>query len=99
MVIVVCKGCGSKHLIADNLGSGFPSPEPTNITEHDATMPTPITPPKDIVSNTIEEYFRSQGLDDEVTRVSLDVFELEKTLNVDTRGGALRGEDGNSMLE
>lgn len=75
----MCKGCTSRHWIADNLGwskhvGGFDGEE-TNI----------------------EEYFANRGDDDAVNRVSQDVFELERVLNVES--GAILDENGNPMLE
>jgi len=71
VVIATCKGCNSKHMIADNLGSGC--------LDGDAN---------------IEAYFKARGTED-VTRVTEEVFELEKVLNMDT----LMGEDGKPVLE
>mmetsp|Transcript_4106 Transcript_4106/g.4911 ORF Transcript_4106/g.4911 Transcript_4106/m.4911 type:complete len:220 (+) Transcript_4106:42-701(+) len=80
VVIAVCKGCHSKHLIADNLGwhnyiGGF---------EGDAN---------------IEEYFANRGLEEEVNRVSKDVFELEKVLGIKTGSGSIVGDDGEPAME
>ena len=48
----------------------------------------------------IEDYFKIKGdEDDQVLRVSQDVFQLEKILDFDTEGGAIAGEDGRPMLE
>ncbi|CAJ1969380.1 unnamed protein product [Cylindrotheca closterium] len=71
VVITTCKGCKSKHMIADNLGSGC--------LDGDAN---------------IEAYFKARGMED-ITRVTEEVFELEKVLNMD----ALVGDDGNPVLE
>ena len=45
----------------------------------------------------IEDYLKNQGT--EVNRVSTEVFELEKVLNFDTKGGAILGEGGRPVLE
>lgn len=79
VVITVCKGCDSQHLIADNLGwtdykGGF---------EGD--------------TNTIEDYFVRKGEGDSVNRVSEDVFELEKLL--DLPSGSIIDENGNPTME
>lgn len=67
IVITVCKGCLSKHLIADNLGwtkylGGFNG------------------------DTNIEEFMKSMGRGDEVSRVSKEVFDLENILYVDNTG-------------
>lgn len=73
VVITICKGCKSKHMIADNLGSGCLDGD-----------------------NNIEAYFKARGMEDTVNRVSEEVFELEKVLNL---GSSLVGDDGNPILE
>lgn len=80
VVIAVCKGCMSKHLIADNLGwqIGFSSHEgETNI----------------------EEYFEMRGQEDNVNRVSPDVFELEKVMGLSSESGSLLGDGGEPELQ
>jgi hypothetical protein len=83
MVVTVCKGCGSKHLIADHLGTISGSlGGGTNI----------------------EDYFRIKNGDnkatgDVVNRVTQEVFQLEKLLAFDTKGGAISGDDGTPMME
>jgi hypothetical protein len=72
VVIASCKGCDSKHMIADNLGSGCMDGD-TNI----------------------EEYFKARGMENSVNRVSQEVFQLEKILDLNS----LVGEDGNPVLE
>jgi len=67
IVITVCSGCLSKHLIADNLGwtkyvGGFDG------------------------DTNIEEFMKSMGREDEVARVSQDVFDLESILNIESQG-------------
>jgi hypothetical protein len=47
----------------------------------------------------IEEYFANRGLEDNVNRVSPEVFQLEKTLFVDTKSGSIVGDDGKPALE
>ena len=76
VVIGICKGCKSKHLIADNLGTAGLDGD-TNI----------------------ENYFKARGMEDNVNRVTQEVFELEKILGFDSIGGALAGEDGTPVLE
>lgn len=71
VVITTCKGCNSKHMIADNLGSGC--------LDGDAN---------------IEDYFKTRGMED-IFRVTEEVFELEKILNLNS----LVGEDGKPVLE
>lgn len=44
--------------------------------------------------NNIESYFEARGMED-INRVTEEVFELEKVLNMDS----LMGEDGNPVLE
>jgi hypothetical protein len=84
MVVATCKGCDSKHLIADNLGTGLDN------------MGTGE-------SANIEDYFKSKGEKDNVSynvsRVSPEVFELEKILDFDTSGGAIIGDDGMPVME
>jgi len=78
VVIVVCKGCQTKHLIADNLGwsIGF-EPE----------------------TSTIEDYLEANGRTDDINRVSSDVFELERVLDMTDNSGSIMGEDGDRHLE
>ena len=84
MVVAVCKGCGSKHLIADHLGSISGSlGGGTNIEDYFK------------IKNAAGD--KEKG--DVVNRVSQDVFNLEKLLAFDTEGGAISGEDGIPMLE
>jgi hypothetical protein len=47
---------------------------------------------------TIEDYFANQG-GEKVSRVSKDVFNLEKTLGYDASSGAIVGADGKPALE
>ena len=47
----------------------------------------------------IEEYFKTKGMEDNINRVNRDVFDLEKTLNLNTRSGSLVDDDGNPVLE
>ena len=47
----------------------------------------------------IENYFKARGMEDNVNRVTQEVFELEKILGFDSIGGALAGEDGTPVLE
>jgi hypothetical protein len=47
----------------------------------------------------IEEYFANRGMADNVSRVSTDVFNLEKALSHDTKSGSIIGDDGNPALE
>jgi hypothetical protein len=79
VVITVCKGCDSQHLIADNLGW----------TDYDGGFEGD--------TNTIEDYFVNKGQEDSVSRVSEDVFQLEKLL--DMPSGSIIGEDGNAAME
>jgi hypothetical protein len=72
MVIAICKGCQSKHWIADNL-------DPT------------------LQANNIEEYFASRGLDDQVNRVSPDVYEIERVW--DFKAGQITDDNGKTVLE
>lgn len=81
VVITVCKGCDSQHLIADNLGW----------TDYDGGFEGD--------TNTIEDYFVAKGQNDAVNRVSEDVFELEKLLDIQTDSGSIVGEDGNLAME
>ena len=74
VVIVICKGCMSQHLISDNLG----------FTQQ--------------FDGNIEEYFKEQG-EESVSRVNEDVFNLEKVLGLDTKGGSILGSDGETYLE
>jgi hypothetical protein len=74
VVIAVCKGCMSQHLISDNLG---------------------FTRQFD---GNIEEYFKEQG-EESVFRVNEDVFNLEKVLGLNTKGGSILGPDGETYLE
>jgi hypothetical protein len=74
--VAICKGCNSKHMIADNLGaSGLDG------------------------DTNIEEYFKTRGMEDSVSRVNREVFDLEKVLSVDTKGGSIVGDDGKPALE
>lgn len=64
-MITVCKGCNTRHLIADNLGwskhwgsGGFDG------------------------NSNIEEFMDDKGRGNEVNRVSKDVFNLEKILDI-----------------
>ena len=77
VVIAICKGCKSKHLIADNFNE---------------------TPGMNGGSN-IEDYFKAQGMDDSVCRVTPEVFDLEYILRFDSSSGCLVGDDGNPVLE
>lgn len=77
VVIATCKGCGSQHLIADNLGF-------TNLWNKEGT---------------IEEYFANKGMEDNVNRVSKDVFDLEKVLGYDSDSGSIVGDDGRPAME
>lgn len=79
VVITVCKGCDSQHLIADNLGW----------TDYDGGFEGD--------TNTIEDYFVAKGQHDSVNRVSEDVFELEKLLDIPS--GSIIDDDGNPALE
>jgi hypothetical protein len=81
VVITVCKGCESKHLIADNLGW----------TDYDGGFEGD--------TNTIEDYFVAKGQKDSVNRVSQDVFQLEKLLDIQTDSGSIIGEDGKPAME
>lgn len=45
----------------------------------------------------IEEYLANRG--EEVKRVSQDVFELEKAININIDSGSIVSEDGTSTLE
>jgi 3D (Asp-Asp-Asp) domain-containing protein len=45
----------------------------------------------------IEEYLKGKGM--EVSRVSPEVFDLEKVLGIDSSGGSLVGDDGSPVLE
>lgn len=47
----------------------------------------------------IEDYFRAQGLEDSVNRVTPEVFSLENILRFNSASGALVGEDGDPVLE
>jgi hypothetical protein len=47
----------------------------------------------------IEEYFKAQGMEDSVSRVTPQVFDLEHILRFDSASGCLIGEDGNPVLE
>jgi hypothetical protein len=47
----------------------------------------------------IEEYFANRGLEDNVNRVSQEVFQLEKMLFHDSKSGSIVGDDGNPALE
>jgi hypothetical protein len=47
----------------------------------------------------IEDYFANRGMADNVSRVSTDVFNLEKALSHDTKSGSIIGDDGNPALE
>eukprot|EP00568_Trieres_chinensis_P002060 CAMPEP_0183309276 /NCGR_PEP_ID=MMETSP0160_2-20130417/24778_1 /TAXON_ID=2839 ORGANISM="Odontella Sinensis, Strain Grunow 1884" /NCGR_SAMPLE_ID=MMETSP0160_2 /ASSEMBLY_ACC=CAM_ASM_000250 /LENGTH=241 /DNA_ID=CAMNT_0025473279 /DNA_START=63 /DNA_END=788 /DNA_ORIENTATION=- len=80
VVIVVCKGCQAKHLIADNLGwhnyiGGFED------------------------NMNIEEYLGSAGREGEVSRVSPNVFELEKALKLQSPPRPGVSKKGESELE
>jgi DNL zinc finger len=77
VVIAICKGCKSKHLIADNFNE---------------------TPGMNGGSN-IEDYFKAQGMEDSVCRVTPEVFDLEHILRFDSTSGCLVGENGNPVLE
>lgn len=77
VVIATCKGCGTQHLIADNLGF-------TNLWNKEGT---------------IEEYFANKGMEESVTRVSKDVFHLEKMLGHDSDSGSIMGDDGKPAME
>jgi hypothetical protein len=79
VVITVCKGCSSQHLIADNLGW----------TDYEGGFQDDI--------NTIEEFLAARGLTDEITRVSPDVFQLEKLLEHD--GESIVTDDGKPAME
>lgn len=81
VVITVCKGCESQHLIADHLGW----------TDYDGGFEGD--------TNTIEDYFVAKGQEDAVSRVSEDVFQLEKLLDIQTDSGSIVGEDGNLAME
>ena len=48
---------------------------------------------------TIEDYFANKGMEQTVSRVSKDVFDLEKTLGFDTNSGSIIGDDGQPVLE
>ena len=76
VVVATCKGCNSKHLIADNLGSAGLDGDPN-----------------------IEEYFKTRGMEDSINRVNREVFDLEKVLSFNTKGGSLMGDAGESVLE
>jgi len=78
VVIVVCKGCQTKHLIADNLGwsIGF-EPE----------------------TSTIEDYLEANGRTGDINRVSSEVFELERVLDMTDNSGSIVDEGGNKHLE
>mmetsp|Transcript_7733 Transcript_7733/g.21536 ORF Transcript_7733/g.21536 Transcript_7733/m.21536 type:complete len:218 (+) Transcript_7733:72-725(+) len=55
---------------------------------------------KDEHGGNIEEFFSQyHGMDDVVSRVSTEVFDLERTLNHDTSGGSILGEDGERWLD
>jgi len=79
IVITVCSGCLSKHLIADNLGwtkyvGGFDG------------------------DTNIEEFMKTMGREDEVERVSQDVFHLENILNIESQGkGDIHAGDSNTF--
>ena len=75
VVITVCKGCMSQHLISDNLG----------FTQQ--------------FDGNIEDYFKEKGQEDNVNRVSEDVFNLERILGLDTKSGSIFGNDGTAHLE
>ncbi|CAB9518985.1 DNL-type zinc finger protein [Seminavis robusta] len=75
VVITVCKGCMSQHLISDNLG----------FTQQ--------------FDGNLEDYFKEQGSEESVQRVSKDVFNLEKIMGVDTTSGSILGEDGTAQME
>jgi hypothetical protein len=47
----------------------------------------------------IEEYFKAQGMEDSVNRVSQEVFDLEHILRFNSASGSLVGDDGNPVLE
>jgi len=47
----------------------------------------------------IEKYFKAQGMEDSVNRVTPEVFNLESVLSFDTSSGSLVGDDGNPVLE
>lgn len=75
VVIAVCKGCKSKHLIADNLGwsnyiGGFDG------------------------ETNIEKYLEAQGRGDEVNRVTEEVFDLEKILNIEDDSNSNADNEG-----
>ncbi len=84
VVITVCKGCMTKHLIADNLGwskywgpgGGFEG------------------------KTNIEEYMDEIGKGDEVNRVSKDVFHLEQLYGDggnDDKGEQITSDDGSAF--
>lgn len=80
VVIATCKGCGSRHLIADNLGY-------TKLWDSEEE------------GGNIEEYFANKGMEDNVNRVSKDVFDLERVLGYDSDSGSIVGEDGKPAME
>lgn len=47
----------------------------------------------------LEDYLREQGSEESVHRVSEDVFNSEKILCVDTKSGAVFGNDGKPTME
>jgi hypothetical protein len=47
----------------------------------------------------LEDYFKQRGGGDSVTRVSEDVFNLEKVLGFDTKSGSIFGPDGTTHME
>ena len=98
VVVTTCKGCDSKHLIADNLSTDNGSlGGGTNIEDYFKINGG---------SNTNNNCDHNNGNDDNtnqevVLRVNQDVFQLEKLLHFDTSGGAIPGgdDDDEKMLE
>ena len=82
VVITVCKGCMSRHLIADNLGWS----KDWGIAGFDG-------------KSNIEELMDDQGRGDEVNRVTEEVFNLEKIIDLGADDSQGKASDDMSAFE
>lgn len=91
MVIAVCKGCDSKHWIADNLGGGG-----INIEDYFDPKQQDGSKNGDTTTNNYGDSHTQDQRRQVINRVSPDVFELERVLDLT---GSMTDDDGNTVLE